>query len=339
MNTSNSKYADLNNAEVEIISINRGWYTILLGDGKTKKVRNADLTDIRGTSKLDEVREEVASFLAQGEGSPDSKLVSGNVAAAIAEQEKYSQVDVVAQAQDKNHPDGYIRESGTFGCGICGEEFMSGQALADHKAAEHEVVAPRPGSLAASLLARETNATKGIELCHKSSGKAAKKEPRVLKVNPFNLDKCPKCNSPELYHGRTTSEGIVVDEDRVVGCHHCEWEVSKVSSKPKLEPKLERYVVGKGTTASGRQTIDRDDYVAIILRGMSLDDIYAYVVNVMVELNIEFIGTGSRRMETGEADFRARYGHLNLGMQRMNLGNVLRGVMGRTGLTKLPHAK
>lgn len=323
-----SKFADYNNAEVEIVSINRGWYTILLANGTTKKVRNADLAEIRSESKLDVM----GSFTVQGEGSTQSKLVAGQaVADALAENAGFAATDIAVAVVDKNHPaaDRYDDESKTFVCGECDCEFLTAASLAQHKDEDHgaPIVAPRPGSLAASLLNRDKTREASITLCEKQVIKAIK-APKPARINPLRTDKCPECGSSTT-HG-TNDDGVDFNE-----CNECDWQYSAVITKPKLEPKFENYVVGKGTTASGRQTIDRDDYIANLLRGMDLNDIYALTARVMADHGIEFIGAGSRKMETGEADFRARYAHLNPGMQRMNLGNILRGVMGRLGLNDL----
>ena len=41
--------------------------------------------------------------------------------------------------------------------------------------------------------------------------------------NPMNSKVCPECGSIDLYTGRNP-HGIVIDEDKVIGCHHCDWE-------------------------------------------------------------------------------------------------------------------
>lgn len=325
------KFADFNGSEVEVIQYVKGWYQILLLDGTTKKVRKADLSNMRDTSILDTI----GSFTIQGEGSDQSKLVAASsVADALAENAGFATTDTAVVVEDKNHPtpDRFDDESKTFVCGECELEFMTADALTRHKDEEHNapVVVPRAGSLAASLLNRDKTREASITLCQKSSTKIAK-APKPTKINLLRADKCPDCGAGTT-HG-TDDEGTDFNK-----CDNCDWEIyaPKAPGKPKLEPKFENYVVGKGTTASGRQTIDRDDYIANLLRGMGLNDIYAMTARVMDELDVRTIGAGSRKMETGEADFRARYSHLNPGMQRMNLGNVLRGVMGRLGIETLP---
>jgi hypothetical protein len=73
---------------------------------------------------------------------------------------------------------------------------------------------------------------------------------------------------------------------------------------------LSRYVVHDVKTMGGRRTVDCADAVAAALRGSPLDAVYQQAA----------VATG----ESVDA-LRARYGHLNLGMQRMNLGNRIRG--------------
>jgi len=73
---------------------------------------------------------------------------------------------------------------------------------------------------------------------------------------------------------------------------------------------LSRYHVHDVKTPSGRKAIDRDDAVAQELRGLPLDKVYALA---------------SSELGDTVAQLEKRYGHLNPGMQRMNLGNKIRG--------------
>lgn len=41
--------------------------------------------------------------------------------------------------------------------------------------------------------------------------------------NQMNSTVCPQCGSTELYTGRNV-QGIVIDEDKIIGCHQCDWE-------------------------------------------------------------------------------------------------------------------
>lgn len=62
-------------------------------------------------------------------------------------------------------------------------------------------------------------------------------------------------------------------------------------------------------TAGGHASVDCNDPTAEKLRGKDLDAVYAIAAKTLKE---------------PEADLRKRYKHLNVGMQRMNLGNRIR---------------
>jgi hypothetical protein len=65
-------------------------------------------------------------------------------------------------------------------------------------------------------------------------------------------------------------------------------------------------------SAKGNSSLDNGDDVASSLRGKTIDEVYAIV---------------SRAVEVPQTQLRALYSHLNVGMQRMNLGNKLRGAL------------
>jgi hypothetical protein len=68
----------------------------------------------------------------------------------------------------------------------------------------------------------------------------------------------------------------------------------------------------KVKNASGHTSYDNGDDVATKLRGKTLEDVYAYA---------------AKQLKEPEKDLRAKYKHLNPGMQRMSLGNRLRKVV------------
>lgn len=103
----------------------------------------------------------------------------------------------------------------------------------------------------------------------------------------------------------------------------------------RLKPDMERYVKGLAATASGRDTVDINDEVASALRGMDLDSLYNYVC-----VELEKYEPAARFSKAMGAAFKSagitcgaflqiRYENLNPGMQRMNLGNLLRGAIKR----------
>jgi len=66
----------------------------------------------------------------------------------------------------------------------------------------------------------------------------------------------------------------------------------------------------KVKSASGNASLDNGDEVAKSLRELTLDDVYSRASKVLKE---------------PVKALRERYSHLNVGMQRMNLGNRIRG--------------
>lgn len=83
---------------------------------------------------------------------------------------------------------------------------------------------------------------------------------------------------------------------------------------------LSRYVVGLGVTRNGNPTLDVDDEAARLLRGLTLDEAYEFVAAKMAEAH-----AADPKFPTLSADgLRIAYHKLNVGMQRMNLGNRLR---------------
>ena len=137
--------------------------------------------------------------------------------------------------------------------------------------------------------------------------------PAAAPVAKFDGTTCPECGSTELYTGRNV-EGRVVDEDRVIGCHHCDWEITYNTSRRNGVVKaeyLDHYtrttLVRDGDTI---RSMDNNDPIAQALRAIdSLDEMYEYV---------------AQQLQMDEVELRQKYGHLNSGMQRMNLGNRLR---------------
>lgn len=67
-------------------------------------------------------------------------------------------------------------------------------------------------------------------------------------------------------------------------------------------------------SASGSRSMHNGDPVARGLNGATLDETYSVVAEAL---------------ETTTAELQERYGHLNVGQQRMNLGNRLRGVVNK----------
>ena len=152
---------------------------------------------------------------------------------------------------------------------------------------------------------------------------------------------CPVCGSKEVFHGFATEEGEIINEETDWGCHHCDFEMHiadfpKLAKDKLIKADLEHYVRGAGVTNSGRPTVDIDDVVAKALRGDDLEVLYPRVAAWLQLMGRETIGRGAKKIEVTEENLRIRYSRLNVGMQRMNLGNILRGALNDLGLPELP---
>lgn len=64
--------------------------------------------------------------------------------------------------------------------------------------------------------------------------------------------------------------------------------------------------------ANGATSRDSGDEVAVMLEGKTLDEVYTIA---------------AKRTKNEEKELRSRFKHLNPGMQRMNLGNMIRRVL------------
>lgn len=132
------------------------------------------------------------------------------------------------------------------------------------------------------------------------------KLPAKKKIN-FKTE-CPHCGSVRV-------EPVVKGESMY--CKNCETTYSfmtgrKLKDEQKhgiLQPKMAKYVRGLGITTHGNRTIDIDDKVAKLLRGADPKEMY--------QIAAKALGEPLRTLQR-------QYSHLNIGMQRMNLGNRMR---------------
>lgn len=115
---------------------------------------------------------------------------------------------------------------------------------------------------------------------------------------------CPECGSKELWAGRNV-KGVVVDEDKVWGCHHCDW--SNVPKNGIVAGEARRRY--QTTKVGDVVCVDNGDPVATALRGLDINDVFKIAADVL---------------QTTQKELHAKYDHLNVGQQRMNLGNRLR---------------
>ena len=97
-----------------------------------------------------------------------------------------------------------------------------------------------------------------------------------------------------------------------------------VNTQRLVNPDYDRYVKHDVKSPSGRKALDIDDEAAKLLRGQDVSDCYFIVAKNLAKTN----GGDPDKIET---ELCEKYQHLNVGMQRMNLGNRLRKAMGIYG--------
>ena len=93
-----------------------------------------------------------------------------------------------------------------------------------------------------------------------------------------------------------------------------------------LNPNMDHFVKGLGETKSGRDTVDIDDQTAKDLRGKDIKEVYNIVARKLADGDgfKDKAGKVHTSIKAIEAALHTAYDHLNLGMQRMNLGNRMR---------------
>ena len=113
----------------------------------------------------------------------------------------------------------------------------------------------------------------------------------------------------------------------------CDW--CSFTLRVQLFPDHSRYCRGLGVTASGRDTYDIGDATADDLRGLTVSEVIEATakalaqqpieIGLSVKLGRQFKAAGFGWNEAGIEDWlEARYEGRNVGMIRMNCGNILR---------------
>lgn len=109
--------------------------------------------------------------------------------------------------------------------------------------------------------------------------------------------------------------GVVDDEDLEEGnSRTAQDEDVELHTMPQLRDPEYRAKLRAVKTASGQKSKDNGDPVADLLVGKDLDQVYAI---------------GAEQLAVSIDALREKYGHLNPGQQRMNIGNRIRGMMKR----------
>jgi len=99
-----------------------------------------------------------------------------------------------------------------------------------------------------------------------------------------------------------------------------------------LNPDLTRYTEFDVRTTSGRKALDIDDPVAAKLRGQHVEDMYEVAGEEIAKVR----GLPASAAKGIALELKNKYQHLNPGMQRMNVGNVIRGEKAKAERAKAP---
>lgn len=89
-------------------------------------------------------------------------------------------------------------------------------------------------------------------------------------------------------------------------------EEKNEEGKVVIRPDLEGY--SKARSASGAMSHNNGDAVATALQGATLEEVTKL---------------GAEVLEMSQKELREKYAHLNIGQQRMNIGNRIRGVVNK----------
>ena len=189
--------------------------------------------------------------------------------------------------------------------------------------------APQP--LEGTGLGATSLATEGIFLASEPTApaKSLSRPAAKTKITPPPADgSCPLCGAD---HANQTPNNRPNQEHTSSFCHTCEkaWslktgrEVKVMDGVIRLHPDLARYVKHDEITASGRKVLDINDSVADALRGLNLEDCFRQTARYLAALGV----AAAPKRPVTMSGLMAKYGHLNPGMQRMCLGNLLRGAI------------
>ncbi len=139
--------------------------------------------------------------------------------------------------------------------------------------------------------------------------------------------KCPKCLESHRF------DAFKVKSRGGIKCPTCGFWLHV-----RLFPDLSRYVRGLGVTPSGNDTLDIADATADLLRSLNLGQLYEVTAEHLALCGKEamsktFLKEFGKDREFSQHELYTflndRYWERNPGMQRMNLGNILRAAQKR----------
>lgn len=162
-----------------------------------------------------------------------------------------------------------------------------------------------------------------------------------------NVELCEQCYELAGLHNRVQDGGVLTDSEKTECRNHCAVIVAKggtvdadfaamcgfVASEHKVNstvrPEYKRNMHKERLTlADGRKKVAQDcnDAVAAQLRTLSLEAVYELTAKALTTFKHKKV-TKSGIQDAAddiETELKGMYGHLNFGLQRMNLGNLYR---------------
>ena len=134
------------------------------------------------------------------------------------------------------------------------------------------------------------------------SGSGTQYKLRNSMLEPVSTDHAHKADHATKSLTRLEADPTVIDDD---------FDIAPKTTRRILTAEFNLDDYAKVKSASGRNSLDCGDKVARLLRGKTLDEVYALAAEKLI---------------TSEQELRAKYAHLNTGMQRMNLSNRMRAI-------------
>jgi hypothetical protein len=88
--------------------------------------------------------------------------------------------------------------------------------------------------------------------------------------NVMNTQICPECGSEELYTGRNDN-GLVVDDEYIIGCHHCDW---KVDTRKTVKSSETKRVKSETQSATMKTSMKLDRRISVVGDGQIYKNAY-----------------------------------------------------------------
>lgn len=133
-----------------------------------------------------------------------------------------------------------------------------------------------------------------------------------------------------LYTIEPTLEEPVIDDSEFLSDSY---ELDTIHDEPKIKPNLSHYIKADYTTASGRPGLVSPDTVSMtVLYGLTHpDQWYAKLIEISEYYKEPTAGWGKNKWDINLQNLEERYGKLNPGQIRMNVGTLIRTILKKHG--------